>query len=151
MSRGIKWGDCKASKEKLSQNTRNEGFVNLDVPLQGEAQWQTRVENERLIAPNTSKQSYGMRHNWPSVRAINPAKACKLVLLRTNLRRCGECLFVLEESCCLAISPHLYRAWYCPKERKNHGKVHIFLWNTSVLIFRPCKKYILCAWVFMFK
>lgn len=52
---------------------------------------------------------------------------------------------LLEESCCLVISPHLYRAWYCPKERKNHGKVHIFLWNTSILIFRPCKKiYFVC-------
>ena len=47
---------------------------------------------------------------------------------------------LLEESCSLVISPHLYRAWYCPKERKNHGKVHIFLWNMSILIFRPCKK-----------
>ena len=96
---------------------------------------------------NTSKQSYGMCINWPSVRAINPSKAYKLFLLATGSGRSGKCLSVCcWKKCDFLPSVPIYIGVDIALKREKIAKNCRFAW----MLYSFCNSHLTKQWYFIY-
>ena len=152
MSRGIKWGDCKASKEKLSPKHWQRRFCEPWCAIARRSAvtntcWKWKI--------NCSKHVKAKLRNAPQLTkcACNKSRKSLQTSFVENKPQTVWRVFV----CCwrnraLYPSAPIYIGLdIAPKREKITEKCTFFFEIRLFWYLDLAKKYILCAWVFMFK